>query len=349
MNLLLLLLTSLFFFGCTTKPVLPNSANQKELVLDTDFPDPAILKAKDGYYYAYATQTSDEQGRTTNLQVARSKDLQHWEHLGEALPKKPVWASKTQKIWAPHVAEFFAKADTKTGQNATRYILYYSADPNTLTGLCLAVATASSPTGPFVDGGKPLVCGKGFVNIDPMQFVDPSTNEAYLFWGSGFGPIKVQKLSEDRLQFAKGSAAIDLVFPNPDKTSANFQKLVEGAWVMQNDGWNYLFFSGDNCCEPDPHYAVMVARSRNLLGPYEVRKAQGSSFAEPLVKADERWLAPGHNSVATADDGGAWIFYHAIDQKQRYLRTKIEGDRNVRRVLLRSGLRFKNGWPELAN
>jgi arabinan endo-1,5-alpha-L-arabinosidase len=121
-------------------------------VLDSDFPDPAVLKGTDGYYYAYATQGASGAGML-NLQVARSSDLVNWQRLGDGLPVKPGWASKTQDFWAPHVA-----------QHRGVYYLYYSAKPDAaLTdpsrGLCLAVATASRPEGPFTDIGKPLQCG----------------------------------------------------------------------------------------------------------------------------------------------------------------------------------------------
>lgn len=102
--------------SCNTK--LQSSPPEKELVLDRDFPDPAILRAKDGTYYAYATQSQDLKSRSMiNLQVARSQDLKSWTYLGEGLPQKPTWASKTQNIWAPHVSFHDGK-----------YILYYSAD-----------------------------------------------------------------------------------------------------------------------------------------------------------------------------------------------------------------------------
>ena len=67
------------------------SATFTNPVLDADFPDPAIILAPDGYYYAYATQTLRD-GHWINIQVARSIDLIHWEHLGDALPQKPDWA-----------------------------------------------------------------------------------------------------------------------------------------------------------------------------------------------------------------------------------------------------------------
>ena len=51
--------------------------------------------------------------------------------------------------------------------------------------------------------GMPLLLGAGFEYIDPMAFDDPATGKRLLYWGSGFQPIKVQELSEDRLSFAR--------------------------------------------------------------------------------------------------------------------------------------------------
>src|SRR3954447_113555 len=69
--------------------------------IDADFPDPAVLRAPDGFYYAYATQT-ERDGVRINLQVARSRALAHWTWLGDALPARPAWASRTWDFWAPH-------------------------------------------------------------------------------------------------------------------------------------------------------------------------------------------------------------------------------------------------------
>ena len=66
-------------------------------VLDQDFPDPAVLKADDGFYYAYGTQTL-RGGKWINIQVTRSADLVHWEHVGDALPDKPEWAKTFPSI-----------------------------------------------------------------------------------------------------------------------------------------------------------------------------------------------------------------------------------------------------------
>ncbi len=298
-------------------------------VLDLDFPDSAVLLAPDGSYYAYATQTVTDRG-ATNIQVARSRDLVRWEYLGDALPEKPRWASETQDFWAPHVIE----------RDGT-YYMFYCANPDTREGLCLAVATARAPEGPFVDCGEPLCPGPGFVNIDPMPFDDPATGKLLLYWGSGFGPIKVRELAQDRLHFAPGSEAVDLIFPNPHYP---YERLVEGIWVVLRGGYYYAFFSGDNCCGDDAHYAVMVARSRSTTGPFETLAEATGAPSSAILQLNELWLAPGHVSVITDAAGEDWLVYHAIDTRNRH----VPGTDLTRRPMLIDRLTYRDGWPRMA-
>ncbi|MFL6843321.1 MAG: glycoside hydrolase family 43 protein [Allosphingosinicella sp.] len=316
-------LLALLAAGCATAPAPP--ATFANPVIDADFPDPAILRANDGFYYVYATQT-ERDGNWINLQVARSRDLAHWQVLGDALPAKPAWASRTQDFWAPHVVE-----------QDGRYVLYYSAKPDAALsddqkGLCLAVATARRPQGPFTDVGRPLLCGQSFVNIDPMAFEDPATGKRLLYWGSGFEPLKVRELAPGGLAFAPGSQATELV---PPVKGSGYEALVEGSWVVRRGGFYYLFYSGDNCCGKDAHYAVMVARSRSATGPFE-------KLGHPILEASGHWLAPGHNSVIEDGRGRDWIVYHAVD-------TGHPGEPvNTRRIMLIDRLVWKEGWPVVA-
>ncbi|MDP8993618.1 MAG: glycoside hydrolase family 43 protein [Pseudomonadota bacterium] len=307
-------------------------------VLDADFPDPTVLRASDGFYYAYATQ-SEVEGAMHNIQVARSRDLVAWERLGDALPVKPGWASRTQDFWAPHVAE-----------HDGIFYLYYSAKPDAALedetrGLCLAVATSNRPDGPFTDIGRPLQCGPGFVNIDPMSFDDPATGRRLLYWGSGFGPIKVQELTADRVSFASGSAAIDLIHPVPGENPADYRRLVEGAWVTYRPPFYYLFFSGDNCCGPNAHYAVMVARSRSATGPFETLAEASGAATSVILERRGIWFAPGHNSVAADARGDDWIVYHAVDVRQP--RANPGAEVNTWRVMLIDRIVWRDGWPRV--
>jgi arabinan endo-1,5-alpha-L-arabinosidase len=303
-------------------------------ILDHDFPDPAVILAPDGYYYAYGTQTLRD-GRWINIQVARSPDLVHWEEIGDALPEKPVWAQSTQDFWAPSVIF-----------DGTTYFMYYSAthdachDPE--RGHCLAIATASSPAGPFVDMGMPLLLGVGFEYIDPMAYDDPVTGKHLLYWGSGFQPIKVQELAADRTSFAAGSEPVNLVWPN---SKGAFPRLVEAAWVIRHDDFYYLFYSGDNCCGPDAEYGVMVARSKSATGPFEtLEEARGVPHSLMLFKS-ERWLAPGHNCIIDDRAGQTWIIYHAIDVDRP--RQRQEDEINSRRILMIDRINWKDGWPHV--
>lgn len=310
-------------------PARPAYANP---VLDADFPDPAVIRAPDNYYYAYATQTR-RAGKWINIQVARSSDLFHWQHSGDALPSKPSWATSTQDFWAPHVV-----------RDGARYIMYFSAKPNGSDerhGLCLAIAVSPSPRGPFTDIGHPLKCGPGFVNIDPMAFDDPATGKHLLYWGSGFEAIKVQELTADRLSFAPGSEPVELVPPNPVK--GEFPVLVEGSWVIRRNGWYYLFYSGDNCCGAKANYAVMVARSRSTKGPFvTLEQATGKAHSIILEKRGN-WIAPGHNAVVTDSGGRDWIVYHAVDVRRP--REDAADEINTRRVMLIDRIRWRHGWP----
>ena len=67
--------------GVAATPAAP-AATYTNPVWPLDFPDPTILRAADGYYYAYGTQ-GQWQGKALNLQVTRSADLVHWQHLGD--------------------------------------------------------------------------------------------------------------------------------------------------------------------------------------------------------------------------------------------------------------------------
>jgi len=307
----LLPLLTLTIAACATLP----ERTYVNPVIDRDFPDPAVLRAPDGWFYAYATQ-SESNGRMLNIQVARSRDLVQWALLGDALPGKPRWAAITQDFWAPHVIH---------DRERDRYVMYYSAEPDTRTGKCLGVATAQDPAGPFLDAGEPLVCGAGIEHIDPMAFDDPKTGKRLLYWGSGRKPIKVQELAPDRMNFLPGSEPRELLAPD---ARAPYRSLIEGAWLHYRAGTYYLFHSGDRCCLLEPRYAVFVARAASALGPFEL-------LPQPILEKNDAWLAPGHNSIATDDAGSDWMLYHAI--------------RNApARLMLLDRIEYRDGWPRIA-
>lgn len=301
-------------------------------VLGRDFPDPAILRAPDGWIYAYATQTPSVNG-VLNIQMARSRDLVDWQHLGDALPRKPDWAATKQNFWAPHVQ-----------YDGVKYIMYYSAEPDAGTGKCLAVAVAKGPAGPFLDTGYPMRCGDGIEHIDPMAFDDPQTGKRLLYWGSGAKPIRVQELAPDRLGFLPGSEPREILFPDAQSPYAS---LIEGAWMTFRQGSYYLYYSGDRCCGRESNYAVMVARAASAVGPFEPYRESGAVGSSAILARNGFWNAPGHGSVVTDDAGADWLLYHAVDAGRAYFEDRIVG-RNSDRVMLLDPISYRDGWPRVA-
>jgi arabinan endo-1,5-alpha-L-arabinosidase len=297
-------------------------------VLARDFPDPAVLRAPDGWFYAYATQTPVGNAML-NIQVARSHDLVDWQHLGDALPQKPVWGATKQNFWAPHVTH-----DAESG----RYLMYYSAEPDHVPGKCLAVATAQTPAGPFIDSGVPLRCGEKFEHIDPMAFDDPQTGKHLLYWGSGFKPIRVQELAPHRMGFMPASTPVEVIAPGAD---FEYGSLVEAAWVTFRDGFYYLFYSSGLCCGLKADYQLRVARSRSALGPFE-------RHDKAILEHSGFWRAPGHASIVTDARGNDWALYHAIDAARAYYEDSVTR-RSPARVMLLDRIEYREGWPRIHN
>jgi len=301
-------------------------------VIDSVYADPSVLLANDGFYYVYATNTIIG-NEHVNFALARSKDLVHWTFLGDAMPVKPIWANQTSKLWAPHVIY---------DDVAKKYFMYFSSGNNKDEGMCIGIATSESPQGPFTDKGEPLICGESFINIDPMAFDDSISGKHLLYWGSGFKPLKVQELTDDRMHFAEGSAPKDIVYTGKENKYTN---LLEAPWVTYRDGYYYIFYSGDNCCGERASYAVMVSRSKHPFGPFISLGESNGTGSSVILEQKDFWCAPGHNAIAIDKAGNSWIIYHAINPDEKYLKDKDRKNVQDRRVMLLDRIYYKDGWP----
>jgi arabinan endo-1,5-alpha-L-arabinosidase len=299
-------------------------------VLDTDFPDPSILRADDGSFYAYSSQHTTTE-RWAYIPVARSSDLVAWEIVGDALPERPAWSRSTWECaWGPHVVH----------RDGT-YFLYYSAMADTREGMWLGVATSETPGGPFRDSGEPLLRAAGFAAIDPMAFADPESGAWFLYWGGDYQPIYAQRLAADLRRLDAGSKPIPVVAPS----ESPYERVVEGPFIRFRDGWYFLFYSGDRFGGEAANYAVMVARSRSPLGPFEKLRDVAGGSSSAILEANERWEGPGHNSIVTDVDGHDWLVYHAIDRTNRW----NPGVRFVRRPMLIDRIEYEDGWPTVVD
>lgn len=252
-------------------------------VLPGDHPDPSIIRAGNDFW---ATSTSSEWGPQFLLQ--HSTDLVNWKIAGVVFPHRPGWA--VGNFWAPEISEYKG-----------RYQVYYVGRKRG-GPLAVAVAVADKPGGPYTDKGPIVAQDDG--SIDPAPATDENGN-GYLVWKEDGNsrnaptPIWAQPLNEDGTKVI--GQPTELIRNDADWEGG----VVEGPFILRRGEWFYLFYAGNGCCGTHCHYAVGVARSRKLLGPWQ------KDPANPILAANSAWECPGHGSIVADQTGRYWFLYHA--------------------------------------
>ena len=223
--------------------------------------------------------------------------------------------------------------------------MYYSATPDVChepeRGHCLAIATATSPAGPFVDMGMPLLLGMGFEYIDPMAYDDPGDRQAPALLGIGL-PADQNAGAGRRSNVVRPREPADRSHLAQSGKGA-FPRLVEAAWVIRHDDFYYLFYSGDNCCGPAADYGVMVARSKEREGTVrDARRGQGRAAQPDAVQ--KRALAGAGPQLRRHRQGWRGVDPLSRDRREPAA-SKAGGRNNSRRILLIDRIQWKDGWP----
>ena len=272
--------------------VFPVAAGSAEVtyqnpVIPGDHPDPSIIRVGKDYW---ATCTSSAWGPLFPL--LHSRDLVNWDQTGAVLNQRPDWA--VGDFWAPEISEYHGK-----------YFVYFVGRQHD-GRLAVAVATAKKPGGPYTDHGPLVAQADG--SIDPMPVTDVD-GARYLIWkedGNSRGqptPIWAQRLDDDGTKLVGQPRELirnDVAWEGP---------LVEGPYILRRNGWFYLFYSGNGCCGRGCSYALGVARSRSLFGPWQ------KNPANPILAGNAVWKCPGHGSVVQDKQGRCWFLYHAYSAK----------------------------------
>lgn len=283
-------------------------------ILPGDFADPSVVRVGTDYW---ATATSSEWAPLFPL--LHSTNLIDWEIVSHVFPDDlPEWAEA--HFWAPEIAY----------EDGTFYI-YYTAKKEG-GNLCVGVASATNPEGPYKDHG-PLICQE-VGSIDGFPIRDEN-GELHLIWkedGNSVGkptPMWGQKMNETRTELLEEK--FELFRNDPDTWEGG---LVEGAYILRKNDYFYTFYSGDACCGRNCTYGVGVARAKNLKGPWEKYKQN------PIMKQNETWKCAGHGSVVTDTLENYYFLYHAYSTDGTVF-TGREG-------LLDKFTWGENGWPRFA-
>lgn len=271
--------------------------------------DPCIIKQGDTYHLFSTGQARDPTGL---LPWRTSKDLVHWTLHGRVFESIPQWAQDAvpgaRGIWAPDIAYFNGL-----------YHLYYACSTfgsnHSVIGLAVN-KTLDRASSDFEWQDRGLVVkserGDDFNAIDANHLIDRDGRH-WLCLGSFWSGIKMFALDpatgkpfpDDRRKYSLASR------PAPENAPA----AIEAPFMIERDGYYYLFTSFDYCCRgASSSYYIVVGRSRDVLGPYVGRdgKSQMDGYGTVVLRGDRRFRGPGHQAVLR-DGGRDYLVYHAYD------------------------------------
>lgn len=308
--------------------------------------DPSI--AKDGAtYYVFATGKAPDGGQ---FAIRCSTDLHQWKLCGHVFDGIPQWVQQrspgTKELWAPDISHEHGE-----------YRLYYAYSlfgVNT-SGIGLATNKTLDRTSPqykWVDKGLVLEskASDDFNAIDP-NYIQDAKGQAWLAFGSFWNGIKMRKLdastgllsTADTTLYPLATRAKPATVP-PQRFDPEHPTLppdwqaVEAPFIVPHGGHYYLFVSWDLCCRGTRStYRTMVGRAEKVTGPYLDRNgvAMTAGGGTPLLRANNRWLGPGGESVLQ-DNGRDLLVFHAYDAK------------TGRPSLQISTIAWKDDWPDVA-
>jgi xylan 1,4-beta-xylosidase len=290
-------------------------------VLPGFHPDPSMLRVGADYYIATSTFEW-----YPAVRLHHSTDLVHWRPLGGMLGEQRLLnltgAGDSCGVWAPNL----------TYADGEFHLLY--TDVATFAGGFWDpqnyLVTAPHPTGPWSD---PVVLhSRGF---DASLFHDDDGSTWMLSmvadWRPGrdrFAGISIQRY--DR-------AARRLTGPEHLIFQGTEARVTEGPNVYRKDGWYYLVTAEGGTSWT---HQVTVARSRDLLGPYEADPA-----GPLLTSAGDAGLTlqkAGHGSLVRTP-AGEWYMAHLTARPYTPLGRCVLGRETALQEVYWTG----DGWPRV--
>ncbi|MBR3093842.1 MAG: family 43 glycosylhydrolase [Bacteroidaceae bacterium] len=272
--------------------------NHTNAILPGFHADPEVLYSnKTKRYYIYSTTDGMPGWGGWYYTCYSSSDLKEWKDEGTVLDVRSdqvKWAKGN--AWAPAIIE-------RKEKDGYKYYLYFSGDAGQRKEI--GVAVSDSPTGPFVDSGKPIVSdspvGHG-QQIDVDVFQDPKTKKYYLYWGNGY--MAGAELNDDLTSIKQETIKV----MTPEGGSLRDYQYREAPYVFFRKGTYYFMWSVDDTGSPNYHVAYGTAD--NPLGPIKVADDPIVLIQDPAQKI----YGPAHNSVLQIPGKDIWyIVYHRIN------------------------------------
>jgi arabinan endo-1,5-alpha-L-arabinosidase len=294
--------------------------------------DPTIIR-QGSTYYVLSTDPGLTNGQVGYLPILTSTDQINWTRSGQVFNTLPAWASAYNNVlWAPDVSFF----------NGV-YHVYYTVSSFGTNNSAIGLATAPSMAGPWIDSGGPILTSSAantsYNAIDSNILVDygsgTTVQHVWMTYGSFFGGIFQREINPLTGQLSATNTAVVQLATRPGVTG----NPVEGASLVQKNGFYYLFASFGSCCNANyttDNYEIVVGRSSSPNGPFVDQSGTSmlSGGGTVLLATGGEFTAPGGEFVYTDAANGDLITFHALSDNQNGLD-----------YLFVNQITWPNNWP----
>lgn len=278
------------------------------------YPDPSICAVGEDYYLINSTFAY-----FPGLPILHSKDLAHWEQIGNAMHRN----SQLPLKGAGHSEGLFAP--TIRYHEGTFYVICTN-----VSGGGNYIVTAKNPEGPW---SEPYYL-KGAEGIDPSLFFDDDGTCYYIGTRPNRGGCKYNGdwyiwIQELNIQEMK------LVGEARDVWNGAMKNIIwpEGPHLYKKDGYYYIMHAEGGT---GPDHAVTICRSKEVFGPYE------NHFCNPILThrhlgKDYPIKYVGHADIIETPKGEWFMVMLAV--------RPIEGYTTMGRETFLAKVEWENGWP----
>lgn len=287
-------------------------------ILPGFYPDPSICRVGEDYYIVNSSFAY-----FPGVPVFHSRDLAHWEQIGNILERKeqlPLFGSEISKgIFAPTI----------------RYHggVFYMITTNVSIGGNFIV-TAEQPEGPWSD---PYYLGDEAEGIDPSLFFDEDGRCYYVgtrpnpsgVRHNGDWEIWVQELDLTSMKLKGESTAIwkgalkNCIWP-------------EGPHLYKKDGYYYLMIAEGGT---GPEHSISVARSEKLTDWFAGCK-RNPIFSHRNLGQDYPVVYAGHGDLVDDGYGNWYVIMLASRMCKRHC--------SMGRETFLAKVTWEDGWPVIA-
>lgn len=286
----------------------------KNPILEGFYPDPSICAVGEDFYICNSSFSY-----FPGLPILHSKDLAHWEQIGNALTRESQLplenADHSQGLFAPTIRYHKGK--------------FYIICTNVSHGGNFIV-TADKPEGPYSD---PYYL-QGADGIDPSLFFDDDGRCYYIgthpnkdgcrYNGDYF--IWIQELDLNTMQ---------LIGEKKDVWNGAMRNICwpEGPHIYKKGDYYYIMHAEGGT---GPEHAVTVCRSKNIWGPYE------NNFCNPILThrhlgKDYPIKYVGHGDLVETVNGEWYMVMLAV--------RPVEGYTTMGRETFLAKVTWENDWP----